>query len=194
MQVVKIEWRDKPSRQYKSFQFLLDRFKATYLKYICPEFNENFSLYKPNLELSSMRKPSNQSQNNYTLCKVALIKWIATFTHVAKKDGAFSHLTQSITPSDENAEELRRVSMSQNPPDSSIISTDQSTVQENVNQEDSTLTAMALVREVLYGSRDNVNFIHEMYRQAFLLDFTHAGAIRKAIGAYKDWIQMNVCI
>ena len=51
---------------------------------------------------------------------------------------------------------------------------------------------MALVREVLYGSRDNVNFIHELYRQAFLLDFTHAGAIRKAIGAYKDWIQMNV--
>jgi hypothetical protein len=65
---------------------------------------------------------------------------------------------------------------------------------ESVCQEDSTLTAMALVREVLYGNRDNVNFIHEMYRQAFLLDFTHAGAIRKAIGAYKDWIQMNVRI
>jgi hypothetical protein len=65
---------------------------------------------------------------------------------------------------------------------------------ESVCQEDSTLTAMALVREVLYGNRDNVNFIHEMYRQAFLLDFTHAGAIRKAISAYKDWIQMNVRI
>ncbi|XP_058799896.1 probable Rho GTPase-activating protein CG5521 isoform X2 [Phymastichus coffea] len=190
-QVVKIEWRDKTSRQYKSFQFLLDRFKATYLKHICPEFNENFSLYKPNLELPSMRKPTNQSQNSYVLCKVALIKWIATFTYVAKKDGAFSHLTQSITPSEENAEELRRVSMSQNPPDASLISTDQSLMPENINQEDSTLTAITLVRDVLYGSRDNVNFIHEMYRQAFLLDFTHATAIRKAIGAYKDWIQMN---
>ncbi|XP_032455562.1 probable Rho GTPase-activating protein CG5521 isoform X2 [Nasonia vitripennis] len=190
-QVVKIEWRDKPSRQYRAFQFLLDRFKATYLKYICPEFNSSFSLYKPNLELSSMRKPTNQSQSNYVLCKVALVKWIATFTHVAKRDGAFSHLTQSITPSEENAEELRRVSMSQTPQDASLISTDQNISQDNTNQEDSTLTAMTLVREVLYGSRDNVNFIHEMYRQAFLLDFTHAGAIRKAIGAYKDWIQMN---
>ena len=82
--------------------------------------------------------------------------------------------------------------MSQNPPDTSIISADQNTTQDNANQEDSTFTAMTLVREALYGSRDNVNFIHEMYRQAFLLDFTHAGAIRKAIGAYKDWIQMNV--
>ncbi|XP_011503584.1 PREDICTED: ral GTPase-activating protein subunit alpha-1 [Ceratosolen solmsi marchali] len=189
-QVVKIEWLDKPSRQYKSFQFLLDRFKATYLKYICPQFNNNFSLYKPNLELSFMRKPMNQSQNNYILCKVALIKWIATFTHVIKKDGAFSHFTQSITPSEENADELRRVSVLHNPTDSSIIS-DSNTIQESVFSEDSTVTSMALVREVFYGNRDNVNFIHEIYRQAFLLDFTHAGAIRKAIGAYKDWIQMN---
>lgn len=51
---------------------------------------------------------------------------------------------------------------------------------------------MTVAREVFYSSRENVNFIHEMYRQAFLLDFAHAGAIRKAIGAYKDWIQMNV--
>ncbi|XP_014218628.1 ral GTPase-activating protein subunit alpha-1 isoform X2 [Copidosoma floridanum] len=191
-QVVKIEWRDKHSRQYRSFQFLLDRFKATYLKHICPEFDENFSLYKPSLELPSMRKPSNQSLSNYILCKVALIKWIATFTHVTKKDGAFSQLTQSITPNEENAEELRRVSVSQNqPPDTSLISVDQNSIHESIGHEDSTVTAVALVREVLYGSRDNVNFIHEMYRQAFLLDFTHAGAIRKAIGAYKDWIQIN---
>ncbi|KAJ8670226.1 hypothetical protein QAD02_001485 [Eretmocerus hayati] len=190
-QVVKIEWRDKHTRQYRSFQFLLDRFKSTYLKHICPDFDENFSLYKPNLELPSMRRPSNLSQDNYILCKVALIKWIATFTHVTKRDGPFSHLGQSVTPSDENAEELRRVSVSQNTTDSSLISTDSNITQDSVNQEDSTFTAMTLVREVLYGSRENVNFIHEMYRQAFLLDFTHAGAIRKAIGGYKDWIQMN---
>lgn len=64
--------------------------------------------------------------------------------------------------------------------------------QDNTSYEDSSASAVNLIREVLYGSRDNVNFIHELYRQAFLLDFTHAGAIRKAIGAYKDWIQTNV--
>lgn len=51
---------------------------------------------------------------------------------------------------------------------------------------------MHLVCEVLYSSRENVNFVHEVYRQAFLLNFTHSPAIRKAIAVYKDWIQMNV--
>lgn len=92
--MVKVEWRDKSTRQHKTFQFLLERFKVAYLRYICPEFNDNFSLYKPNLELPTMRKPMNQNQNNYILCKVALIKWIASFTHVARKDGLFAHLSQ----------------------------------------------------------------------------------------------------
>lgn len=58
--------------------------------------------------------------------------------------------------------------------------------------EDPSTAAMLLVRDVLYGSRDNVNFIHEVYRQAFLLNFTHSPAIRRAIAVYKDWIQMTV--
>lgn len=66
--------------------------------------------------------------------------------------------------------------------------------QDGQNQEDSAISAVTLVRDVLYGNRDNVNFVHELYRQAFLLDFHHAGAIRKAIAVYKDWIQMNVSL
>ncbi|XP_029671888.1 ral GTPase-activating protein subunit alpha-1 [Formica exsecta] len=192
-QVVKIEWRDKSTRQYKTFQFLLERFKATYLRHICPEFDDNFSLYKPNLELPTMRKPMNQNQNNYLLCKVAVIKWIASFTHVAKKEGLFAQLSQSTTPNEENAEsELRRVSVTQNSTDSNLLSPESTmSQQDSQNQEDSTVSAIMLVREVLYGNRDNVNFVHELYRQAFLLDFNHAGAIRKAIAVYKDWIQMN---
>ena len=50
----------------------------------------------------------------------------------------------------------------------------------------------ALVREVLYGAKENVNFVHEVYRQAFLLSFSHSPAIKKVISVYKDWIQMNV--
>ncbi|XP_014469000.1 PREDICTED: probable Rho GTPase-activating protein CG5521 isoform X4 [Dinoponera quadriceps] len=192
-QVVKIEWRDKSTRQHKTFQFLLERFKATYLRHICPEFDDNFSLYKPNLELPTMRKPMNQNQDNYMLCKVVLIKWIASFTHVARKDGLFAHLSQSTTPNEENAEsELRRVSVTQNSTDSNLLSPESAmSQQDSQNQEDSTISAVTLVREVLYGNRDNVNFVHELYRQAFLLDFSHAGAIRKAIAVYKDWIQMN---
>lgn len=79
-------------RQYKCFQFLLERFKATYLRWICPTFDDNFSLYKPNLELPSMRKPSHLNNDNYVHCKVVLVKWLASFTHV-KKEGPFSQIT-----------------------------------------------------------------------------------------------------
>ncbi|XP_048508404.1 probable Rho GTPase-activating protein CG5521 isoform X7 [Athalia rosae] len=190
-QVVKVEWRDKNTRQHKAFQFLLERFKVAYLRHICPEFNDHFSLYKPNLELPRMRKPSpNQGQDVYALCKVTLIKWIAKYTHVTKKDGQLLHHSPSTTTNEENSEQdLRRVSVIQNLADPNSLSPD--VVSQHESQEDSTMLAITLVREVLYGNRDNVNFVHELYRQAFLLDFTHAGAIRKAIAVYKDWIQMN---
>ena len=48
-----------------------------------------------------------------------------------------------------------------------------------------------LVRDILYASRENVNFVHEVYRQAFLLSFSHSPAIKKVITVYKDWIQVN---
>lgn len=85
------------------------------------------------------------------------------------------------------------MSVTQSSTDSNLLSPE-STIsqQDSQSQEDNTVSAIMLVREVLYGNRDNVNFVHELYRQAFLLDFNHAGAIRKAIAVYKDWIQMNV--
>ena len=49
-----------------------------------------------------------------------------------------------------------------------------------------------LVRDILYGTRHNVNFIHEVFRQAFLLSFSHSPAMKRVITVYKDWIQMNV--
>lgn len=51
--------------------------------------------------------------------------------------------------------------------------------------------AVQIVRDVLCSSRDNVNFLHELYRQAFLLNFQHVNAIRKIISVYKDLIQGN---
>jgi hypothetical protein len=51
--------------------------------------------------------------------------------------------------------------------------------------------AFNIVRQVLYGSRDNINFIHEIFRQAFLFPFTCSPAIRRVIAVYKDWIQCS---
>ncbi|CAG2062664.1 unnamed protein product [Timema podura] len=95
--------------------------------------------------------------------------------------------------------ELRRVSVSQagSNHDPILPATDYNhssvfSQSDHSSSEDPNSAALHLVREVLYSSRDNVNFVHEIYRQAFLLNFTHSPAIRKAITVYKDWIQMNI--
>lgn len=64
-------------------------------------------------------------------------------------------------------------------------------IQTNKTSTDEEL-ASQIVREVLCSTRDNVNFMHEIYRQAFLLNFSHAIAIRKIIAVYKDVMQGNV--
>lgn len=56
------------------------------------------------------------------------------------------------------------------------------------------LAAFEIVRDTLYKSRENVNLIHEIFRQAFLLNFSWAIAIRRTIAVYKDWIQLSVSI
>jgi hypothetical protein len=57
------------------------------------------------------------------------------------------------------------------------------------------LSAELVVRDVLCcSSREHVDFTIEVLRQAFLLPFSHAAAVRRVIALYKDWIQMNVSI
>lgn len=45
---------------------------------------------------------------------------------------------------------------------------------------------------MLCSTRENINFVHEIYRQAFLLNFTHSHAVHRVIALYKDLIQMNI--
>ncbi|KAJ7991111.1 hypothetical protein DPEC_G00293870 [Dallia pectoralis] len=50
------------------------------------------------------------------------------------------------------------------------------------------LTDMEVVRRVLCSSRTNVNFITEIFRQAFLLPMCEAAAMRKVVRVYQEWI------
>ncbi|XP_076605059.1 ral GTPase-activating protein subunit alpha-1 isoform X4 [Chaetodon auriga] len=53
------------------------------------------------------------------------------------------------------------------------------------------LTDMEVVRRVLTSSRTNVNFITEIFRQAFLLPMCEAAAMRKVVRVYQEWISMD---
>ncbi|CAL4230371.1 unnamed protein product, partial [Meganyctiphanes norvegica] len=49
-----------------------------------------------------------------------------------------------------------------------------------------------MVREVLFSSRDTINFIHELFRQALCLSFRYSNVMRTVIFCYKDWIHMTI--
>ncbi|KAL1130225.1 hypothetical protein AAG570_013163 [Ranatra chinensis] len=179
---------------------MFERFKQYYLSHIFPQFSFDTDLYKPHISRSSIegRKDSEKFLN----CRVAVIKWVANFTHLTKAHPISQigrSVSYSVTPSESEGErspgsELRRVSVGQAnsyPYDTTYTPLFQSSHDVHPS-EDPNMTAFNVVRDVLYYCRENVNFIHEIYRQAFLLNFTHSQAIRRAISVYKDWIQINV--
>ena len=51
---------------------------------------------------------------------------------------------------------------------------------------------IAMAQDVLFGSRDNVNLVVELYRQGFLLPLQHSPSIRKILSLYRDWIHRKV--
>ncbi|XP_062351968.1 ral GTPase-activating protein subunit alpha-1 isoform X5 [Cinclus cinclus] len=53
------------------------------------------------------------------------------------------------------------------------------------------LTDIEIVRRVFSSKRSNVNFLTEIFRQAFLLPICEAAAMRKVVKVYQEWIQQE---
>ncbi|XP_076803617.1 ral GTPase-activating protein subunit alpha-1-like isoform X2 [Clavelina lepadiformis] len=55
----------------------------------------------------------------------------------------------------------------------------------------SAATEEELVRNVLYSTRQNINIVHELFRQAFMLPLTEVPTMRRVVKVYQEWIQDN---
>ncbi|KAM5235272.1 ral GTPase-activating protein subunit alpha-1 isoform 2-T2 [Ctenodactylus gundi] len=53
------------------------------------------------------------------------------------------------------------------------------------------LTDIEIVRRVFSSKRSNVDFVTEIFRQAFLLPICEAAAMRKVVKVYQEWIQQE---
>ncbi|XP_077675186.1 ral GTPase-activating protein subunit alpha-1 isoform X4 [Eretmochelys imbricata] len=53
------------------------------------------------------------------------------------------------------------------------------------------LSDIEIVRKVFSSKRSNVNFLTEIFRQAFLLPICEAAAMRKVVKVYQEWIQQE---
>ena len=202
-QVILVEWRDeKALKQKRAFNFLFEKFKTFYMPAIFPDFNWHMSLYKPSLELPEVRKfrpnfvdtgDGTKKMDPMLACRVVVIKWVAQFVHLVRGGAGAGAGAEA----DHNTSAVLNISNnSHNTASSAAVEREASLsmMQQHFSDLDTYKANLEgqLVREILYGTRHNVNFIHEVFRQAYLLSFSHSPAMKRVITVYKDWIQMNV--
>ncbi|XP_058461535.1 probable Rho GTPase-activating protein CG5521 isoform X1 [Malaya genurostris] len=161
-----LKWRDNnPQKHIRTFNFLLTKFREQYLPVFCPNFDYSTSIYEPKIDLPAMRNISKREEV-MSSCIVVLVIWIAKYTH----ERHISTKLDNVQIDDEVVGE-----------NASLLS----------NLRHMGYTQTQLVRDVLYSSRDTINFVHEIYRQAFLMSFTSKSqieAMRIAISVYRDWM------
>uniref|UniRef100_A0A8C8CZX5 Rap-GAP domain-containing protein n=1 Tax=Oncorhynchus tshawytscha TaxID=74940 RepID=A0A8C8CZX5_ONCTS len=206
-QAKSLEWKCKDNHE-KGFAFLFGNFKKYYLPHIFPNFSKETSLYHPILEVPSMRpKPyysvvkKDPETNEAVYCtkesllnaRVIFIRWLVSFwleprsntgTHIPGVDGERESVPKNIqaitiyTPEGRKEQSHSNTStLTEREPSSSSL----------CSMDEEHLTDMEVVRRVLCSSRTNVNFITEIFRQAFLLPMCEAAAMRKVVRVYQEW-------
>lgn len=159
-----LRWRDSsPQRHMRSFAFLLQRFKDVYLPMICPNFDYFTSIYEPKLDLPVMRTVSKREEV-MSSCVVILVNWISMYTRdKISNNRIFMNIEDDLSDHANFMSNAKYIGYMQ----------------------------PHLIKDVLYSTRDNINFVHEIYRQAFMLNYNtraQIGAIRTAIATYKEWM------
>uniref|UniRef100_A0A8C9SQF3 Ral GTPase activating protein catalytic subunit alpha 1 n=1 Tax=Scleropages formosus TaxID=113540 RepID=A0A8C9SQF3_SCLFO len=212
-QAKSLEWKCKENHE-KGFAFLFGNFKKYYLPHIFPNFSNETSLYSPILEIPHMRpKPhyiivkrdpeTNEAiyctKEMYLNARVIFIRWLVSFwlepratggTHIPGMDGdnvpkniqggavGFEGLDGGGEP--EQSHSNTSTLTEREPSSSSLCSVDEEH-----------LTDIEVLRKVFCSSRANVNFITEVFRQAFLLPMCEAAAMRKVVRVYQEWISQE---
>jgi len=163
-----LKWTDNNlHRHLRGFHYLLQRFREVYLPVFCPNFENTTSIYDPKMDLPVMRVISKREEV-MSSCVVVLINWVSKYTN-----------ERHLNSKNEQQQVFEEV-----PDHASLVS----------NLRHIGYTQQQIVRDVLYSTRDTVNFVHESYRQAFLLNFTSKSQIdsmKLTIGMYRDWMSTS---
>uniref|UniRef100_A0A8C0QS77 Ral GTPase activating protein catalytic subunit alpha 1 n=1 Tax=Chelonoidis abingdonii TaxID=106734 RepID=A0A8C0QS77_CHEAB len=204
IQVKSLEWKNKENQE-KGFSFLFSYFKKYYLPYIFPNICKETSLYNPVLEIPQMRpKPhyvmvkKDAETNEAIYCtkepflkaRVIVIRWLVSFwlepkphtgPHIPGMEGGeIVPKNIQVLPNPEQSHSNTSTLTEREPSSSSLCSIDEEH-----------LTDIEIVRKVFSSKISNVNFLTEIFRQAFLLPICEAAAMRKVVKVYQEWIQQE---
>ncbi|KAM4693157.1 ral GTPase-activating protein subunit alpha-2 [Discoglossus pictus] len=215
LQAASLSWRNKDN-QDTGFKFLFNIFRKYYLHHLFPSFTKLTNLYKPVLDIPDVRpKPVYVplTRNNESLystkiphmaARVVFIKWLVTFflekKYVASsqstKNGGegLPKLIQSVSVVNVNQEKNPELETSGAPEqekshsNSSTLSDRRLSNSSLCSIEEDHKTVYDMVQRILLSTRGYVNFINEVFRQAFLLPACDVSATRKVVKVYRKWI------
>uniref|UniRef100_A0A3B4YXY1 Ral GTPase activating protein catalytic alpha subunit 1 n=1 Tax=Stegastes partitus TaxID=144197 RepID=A0A3B4YXY1_9TELE len=219
-QAKSLEWRCKENHE-RGFSFLFGHFRKFYLPHIFPNFAMETSLYNPMLDVPPMRPKPYYSvvrreqdggeimyctKESFLQARVIFIRWLVSFwleprpnthTHIPGTEGenvpkniqraAAGLAARSAGSSDDRTAGEPEQSHS----NTSTLTEREPSSSSLCSMDEEQLTDMEVVRRVLTSSRTNVNFITEIFRQAFLLPMCEAAAMRKVVRVYQEWISME---
>uniref|UniRef100_A0AAZ3RDK0 Rap-GAP domain-containing protein n=1 Tax=Oncorhynchus tshawytscha TaxID=74940 RepID=A0AAZ3RDK0_ONCTS len=206
---VSLEWRNKDN-QDTGFRFLFSLFKKYYLPHLFPSFTKLTNLYKPLLDLPHHRpKPlyvpvtrNNEStfctRDQYLAPRVAFITWLVTFFLDKKyiSTPSAKNGTNEVIPKLIQRDKDRGGSEEPHGPTEPEKSHSNSSTLSDRRPSDSSLCSIDeehrsvydMVHGILLSTRDNINFVNEVFHQAFLLPSCETSATRKVIKVYRKWI------
>ncbi|XP_075781906.1 ral GTPase-activating protein subunit alpha-2 isoform X3 [Pelodiscus sinensis] len=211
-QAASLEWKNKEN-QDTGFKFLFALFRKYYLPHLFPSFTKLTNLYKPVLDIPDLRpKPAyitaiRNNENIYSTkipfmaARVVFIKWLVTFflekkylTSVQNTKNGGDMLPKIIqtggTSQDKNPELETSVLPEQekNHSNSSTLSDRRFSNSSLCSIEEQHRTVYEMVQRILLSTRGYVNFVNEVFHQAFLLPSSDISATRKVIKVYRKWI------
>uniref|UniRef100_A0A665WFY0 Ral GTPase activating protein, alpha subunit 1 (catalytic) n=1 Tax=Echeneis naucrates TaxID=173247 RepID=A0A665WFY0_ECHNA len=218
-QAKSLEWRCKENHE-RGFSFLFGHFRKFYLPHIFPNFAMETSLYNPILDVPPMRpkpyysvvrreqdagEPQYCTKESFLQARVIFIRWLVSFwleprpnthTHIPGTEGENVPKNIQRAAAGLASRSAESSGGSSGEPEQSHSNTSTLTEREPsssslCSMDEEQLTDMEVVRRVLTCSRTNVNFITEIFRQAFLLPMCEAAAMRKVVRVYQEWISME---
>nr|XP_056718255.1 ral GTPase-activating protein subunit alpha-2 [Euleptes europaea] len=213
IQAASLEWKNKENHD-TGFKFLFALFRQYYLPHLFPSFTKLTNLYKPVLDIPGLRpKPAYISttcnnENVYTTkipymaARVAFIKWLVNFFLEKKyftaiqnsKNGGevLPRIIQTVggTGQDKNPEVQNSI-----PSDPEKSHSNHSLLPERRLSDSSVCSieeqhraVYEMVQQVLLSTRGYINFVNEVFRQAFLLPSSEISSTEKVVKVYRKWI------
>ncbi|NXE96653.1 RGPA2 protein, partial [Menura novaehollandiae] len=214
IQAASLEWKNKEN-QDTGFKFLFTLFRKYYLPHLFPSFTKLTNLYKPVLDIPDIRpRPVyvTATQNNesvyctkipYMAARVVFIKWLVTFFLEKKyltavqntKNGGemLPKIIQTVGVTQDKSAELESGAASAGEQDrshsnSSTLSDRRLSNSSLCSIEEQHRSVYEMVQRILLSTRGYVNFVNEVFRQAFLLPPSDISATRKVVKVYQKWI------